>query len=206
VKIQQAKDDRETQLRKVTSKLDQMALLVLQGALTQPGEGPVPTVQDKFPREVCVIQFWLHTSPADPDYFGTLMKARGLAESDRTAAQPLIPRTGHDCVTKPAHGWSVVGNPAAGTQLCDQWFDSDTPHCRSDVLIHETYHTLGSHHDGVDFPSEHTPADALDNADTMTQFGNDLIGLSVDNCGHTERSDTARTTIANCVTALRPAP
>lgn len=92
---------------------------------------------------------------------------------------------------------------AGGAVAIKAEFDSDGRHCRSDVLIRETYHTLGSHHDGFDFPSERTPADAFDNADAMTQFDNDLIGLGVDNCGATARSGPAATAIANCVRALR---
>jgi peptidoglycan hydrolase-like protein with peptidoglycan-binding domain len=204
-KIQQAKTDRDTQLRKVSGKLDEMTTHMLRHALAGPGED-VPPLEQKFPREVCVVQFWLHASPTDDDYLGTLTAARRLVERDRNSTQALINRTGADCIREPAHGYSKVGHPEAGTQLCNMWFDSDGQHCRSDVLIHETYHTLGAHKDGEHFPAERKPADAFDNADTMTQFGNDLIGLSIDNCGHTERSGTARTAIADCVAGRRPRP
>jgi hypothetical protein len=202
-KIADARADRQTQLRQVVNRLGAMRSLILRGALLQPGEGVVPTVEQQFPREVCVIKFWLHTSAADADYWETLGKVQALVQQDLDDTHPLISRTGADCVAHPAHAWSVIGNPGAGTQLCDQWFDSDGRHCRADVLIHETYHTLGSHHDGVDFPSERTPADAMDNADTMTQFGNDLVKASVDNCQATARAGTAATTVNACETALR---
>ena len=95
----------------------------------------------------------------------------------------------------PQNNWAATCSPKTpgctpkGTHLCDpKWYDSDR-HCRSDVLIHETYHWLELPKDGKDFPApgHRTPAEAFSNADTMTQLGNALIGLTIDNCLPTDR-------------------
>jgi hypothetical protein len=80
--------------------------------------------------------------------------------------------------------------------------------CRSDVLIHQTYHWLELPKDGVDFPGpgSRTPAAAFQNADTMTQLGNALIGLDIDNCVPTEPKRTVFPNELRACLAAPPAP
>jgi hypothetical protein len=183
----------------------------------QPSEGPVPPVAASFPREVCVVQFFLHATPEDPDYADTLGTAAGLVHDDFTSAvQPLFFRSIAPgfCDPGPPQNFAATCAPGKcdpslplGTQLCDPtWYDSNQ-HCRSDVLIHETYHWLGLPHDGVDFPAETKPADAFQNADTMTQFGNALMGLEIDNCVPTDRkSKDFPAAMAACLGTTPPGP
>lgn len=207
-KHKDAFDDRRHQLQALEGRLAAMQSVVLAATLWQPGDGPQPSVVASFPREVCVVRFFLHARPEDPDYFDTLGKARELVHKDLTPpVQPLTFRstTPGFCDPGPAQNFAATCAPGAcsplGTQLCDPtWYDSSR-HCRSDVLIHETYHWLGLPKDGVDFPSETKPADAFQNADTMTQFGNALMGLEIDNCVSTQRkSTTFPAALAACLT------
>lgn len=211
-KHKDAMDDRRTQLRAAENKLAEMMTVVLRSALAQPGEGPLPTVTEAFPREVCVVSFFLHAFPNAPDYFDTLAKARALLLSDRTSpVQPLTFRSKDpqfcDAARDPFAATCAPGTCVPlGTHLCDpKWYDSSR-HCRSDVLIHETYHWLGLPKDGDAFPAERTPADAFQNADTMTQFGNALMGLEIDNCGTTERKTTAFPAALAACNIPRPTP
>ena len=127
--------------------------------------------------------------------------------------QPLTFRsTAHGfCDPGPGQNFAATCAPGTrsplGTQLCDPtWYDSSR-HCRSDVLIHETYHWLGLPKDGVDFPAETRPADAFQNADTMTQFGNALMGLEIDNCVPTQRKSTGfPAALAACLAPSPPGP
>lgn len=213
-KHKDAFDDRRHQLRAIEGRLADMQNVVLAASLWQPGEGPQPSVAASFPREVCVVRFFLHARPEDPDYFDTLGKARELVHKDLTSpVQPLTFRsTAHGfCDPGPGQNFAATCAPGTcspiGTQLCDPtWYDSSR-HCRSDVLIHETYHWLGLPKDGVDFPAETKPADAFQNADTMTQLGNALMGLEIDNCVPTQRkSTTFPAALAACLAPSPPGP
>jgi hypothetical protein len=189
---------------------------VLRSALALPGED-APTVAELFPREVCVVSFWLHANPADADYFDTLSKARDLVHRDQfNPLQPLRLRSTAPgfCDPGATQNFAATCSAAAvaaakcpgpvGTDLCDPTWYNASRHCRSDVLIHETYHFLDLPGDGKDFPDGNTPAGAMTNADTMTQFGNDLIREPVDNCVPTLRSATAATQVRQCVDATPP--
>jgi len=212
-KHKDAMDDRRKQLRAVERRLGEMMNVVLRSALAQPGEGPFPTVTQAFPREVCVVSFFLHTQPSAPDYLNTLAKARALVLSDLTSpVQPLTFRSTTTGFCDPGAGQNFAATCAPGTcvplgtHLCDPtWYDSSRQ-CRSDVLIHETYHWLGLPNDGVDFPAETKPADAFQNADTMTQFGNALMGLAIDNCVSTQRKTTAFPAAMTTCQAAPPTP
>ena len=144
---------------------------------------PVGTWPTAFPAQVAAIQTWLHANPTDPDYVtATLTRARDLLSQNAGMTATIIPRTGADCVARPAHAWSYVGHPSKGIQLCDMWFDNDNALCRADVLTHETNHLIGLHKEWADRGNEQTPTDAFDNADTMAQFVNAMIWKSTDNC------------------------
>ena len=209
-KQKDAFDDRRKQLRAAALRLSEMQNVVLQAALTQPGEGPAPSVSAKFPREVCAVRFFLHTSPSAPDYFDTLGKARDLMLRDVSSRQPMTFRSKTPGFCDPVGNFAATCAPGTcapvGTELCDPtWYDSSRS-CRSDVLIHETYHFLGLPKDGDNFPNETKPADAFQNADTMTQFGNALMGLAIDNCVPTQRKSTAFPAAMTACLAAPPAP
>ncbi len=190
-----------------------MQSVALAARLWQPGEGPQPSVAASFPREACVVRFFLHAKPEDPDYFDTLGTARDLVTRDFTPpVQPLTFRSTTHGFCDPGANQNFAATCApgtctpVGTQLCDPtWYDSGR-HCRSDVLIHETYHFMGLPKDGVDFPAETTPADAFRNADTMTQFGNALMGLEIDNCVPTQRKSTTFPAAMSACSAPGPTP
>ena len=107
-KHKDAFDDRRHQLRALEAKLAEMQNVVLAAKLWQPGEGPQPSVAASFPREVCVVRFFLHARPEDPDYFDTLGKAREVVNRDLSGpVQPLTFRS-------TAHGFC---DPGPGAEL-----------------------------------------------------------------------------------------
>ena len=78
-KQKDAFDDRRKQLRQIEQKLGDMIGAVIRSALVRPGEGPVPTVTESFPREVCVVQFFTGATPHDANYLETLQRAKELS-------------------------------------------------------------------------------------------------------------------------------